>query len=249
MEAVAVLAVLAVLPGTGARARRYAQEVTARRARGLSGYAATDSDKARLTANALYLFSKSKSDPGAPELRGLIDMATAELGAYDSWTDTSRGWLGDPWHDSQTVRSNLQAANVNVSIALGRTGEGENVSPTWRPQEESLAPVDLLEETLRNIEASRVAACAARGMRYDGKRCVSLPGAGVLGWALVNPGKAAAAVAGIATLGVLAALAIKGYFVGLGSRPRTNFASRSDRRMTSPPTPVRRFRPLLRRVR
>ena len=246
----AAVASMAVPPGGPARAARYAREGTPARARGLAGSAASDDDKANLTASALSLFARSQREayPGEMEvLRQEIAGAQAWLGGYDPWYDSSRGWVGRAWDESQIVRANLQAANANVMTATGQSGSGDQVASDWRQQEAPVRDVSVWSEFAGNLpgELASAGSCAAKGMRYDGQRCVPLPGAGFFGWIAANPKKAAAALGGVVSLGVLGALAIKGYFTGLGGRA-TN-AGRARRNPEADPPPLRRARQFYRR--
>lgn len=53
------------------------------------------------------------------------------------------------WASSQTIRSQLQQALVNVDIATGSTSSGAPVS--WTPQNEKFQPVSIARETAANL--------------------------------------------------------------------------------------------------
>lgn len=188
------VATMSVLPLVGARSRRFALEATRRGlGRGMGdssgGGEATTADKKRLSALARQIFDSSRTagrDGTIDMLRGQIQGGFSELSDYAPWTDS--GWFGS-YDSSQVVRQNLQMALENVNIVEGRTSvrtvetpqgvtttRGEDVSPSWRPQEERGRDVNVWAETAGEIpgEVMNAAKCAAKGMRYDGEKCVPI---------------------------------------------------------------------------
>lgn len=125
---------------------------------GMGGLTATAGDKSRLTAQADTLLGLSRSAP-SDQLRGQIAGAMVELNQYDPWTDDTSSWfsfakyasaVSGSYSASQMIRSKLQQANGNISIATGVTSSGDTVSSTWQTQP-NITEVNVADETLKNV--------------------------------------------------------------------------------------------------
>lgn len=234
------VSIMAVLPEVSARARRFAGQLSVRRAAGLAGYAATSADKARLTANALDLFNRSTTNPTDPALRASIQGAFDELSAFDPWTDTS--WWSS-YKDSQTVRQNLQQALQNVMVATGQTEitvdaaggtqAGSQVSQSWQTYTQPADNPSLLDLTLQNVPGAvgDAANCAAQGMKLDPVTGQCVPIISIDATATIKK----ILIGAVALLVVVGAgyVAISGYSKGRGFRANP-YRGRARRIRSSP---------------